>query len=344
MKKKRVYIDFAPVLACNSLFNLILSLRSDGKTTAIKRLIWGVFNDTGEVGVYCRRFKTEMTYELMFDWWLDLFNYWKATGYEKPEWNYKADKSGAYIQRAEGEPWEMVARFIPLSAAQKAKSSLTKGKYKNIYVDEYIPLDGRYLKNEVTYILDLYKTIDRETETNIIIVCGNKITAYNPICKYFNIVTLLDGLHTYMGGELSILSYFNNGNVEQNKQSRFGELVKGTAYEDFNNGLTLFDDNSIIIDEHHSNIVRYVFTVYDNYYALYHSGHGNSYCIDTFDKNKLMGRKPIAFECAPKGVKAIPWEEAKEVKEVIKDLRFNRKIAYSNMQVCDEFNYYFKKL
>ncbi|MCQ2398874.1 MAG: phage DNA encapsidation protein, partial [Clostridia bacterium] len=169
---------------------MILSDRSDGKTTNLQTMGIEGFDADGKARVFSRRFSTEITNEF-FDEVIKNVNNKNPALLEGRDYDFvKASKkhcAAMLLQPRDSDKKAKCFSFIPITQAGRLKSSLGYETHKDIFFDEYIPLDDRYTKNEVTSILEMYKTIDREHYTNRIIICGNKITQANPVFEFFNI-------------------------------------------------------------------------------------------------------------------------------------------------------------
>ena len=104
--------------------------------------------------------------------------------------------------------------------------------------DEYIPLDGKYVKDELTIALEFWKSIDRDREVVQFIILGNRITAFNPCFDYFDIDLEItkDKVRMYKNNTLAVQIYSNKEHREAREKGRFKDLIKGTAYEEYDSG------------------------------------------------------------------------------------------------------------
>lgn len=257
------YIDLNPIISRPSVFKVALSQRGDGKTTELKRIGLENFYKTGKAGVFVRRFTTEIEGDFLETFWNNIETAHnemldgravKCGGSRQKGW--WAAISGTGKDKSE---WHKVFSIVALSMAGKKKSAFDFKTHKNVYFDEYIPLDGIYLPKEVTKIFALYKTIDREKSSlenleNYILLCGNKITRFNPVFQYFNVTQWGSGINTYRNGQLDILIRKNGANAREAGNTPLGILTKGTDYEEYNAGEFLISYDNLISRER-SNIL-----------------------------------------------------------------------------------------
>ena len=226
---KTVYIDISAAEADErAIFKYVDSDRSDGKTTAAIRLCYDAFVATGKAGVICRRFAGEAGKLYAETLVSNLKKVREVKGEIRINGSPKKDGVSIFIDG------ERLALLVPLSRAGAIKSTLDKSAFGDIYIDEYVPIDGRYLKDEPEKILELYNTVDRRTFSTRVWVFSNRPTASNPIFSYFSVrIPPPYGLSRWKNGRLLILRVKNRGNMEQMKKSPLGELVEGTPYEDY---------------------------------------------------------------------------------------------------------------
>ena len=232
------YFSARFVLSKGALLNLILSDRSDGKSFDCKARALEDYEQDGSITIYLRRWKTEITEKMYKDWfeetWLNNEQYLRFSS-----WEFKYSKSGIKVRKSKKDDWDDIVYFIPLSIASKLKSQITNIKrIKIIDFDEYIPLDGRYIQNEVDQLLELWKSIDRDRNIVQIVLCGNKITPFCPIFDYFKIDLSIteDKIRMYKNNTLAVQIYSNKEHREKRQNSKFNDLIKDTNYEEYDSG------------------------------------------------------------------------------------------------------------
>lgn len=247
MKTYARYFSAKPLLSKGALFNLALSDRSDGKTFDIKyRTLEDYLKDKSQ-HMLIRRWSTEITTSMASTFFNEVFD-------KKPEMaaafegmEFKGTTSGVWLRPRvpEGEknthPWDQIIYLVPLTKAGKLKSNWDVKRIVEIDYDEYAPLDGRYIKDEMIYLLELYKSIDRDRYTTRLCVFGNKIDPFNPFFSFFGLDLSIDKnkMRTYRNGTLAVQIYSCLEHREHVAASPFNDLVAGTSYEGYNAGSIL---------------------------------------------------------------------------------------------------------
>ena len=265
---KKVYIDLKPVLADkNSIIKFVTSDRSDGKTTAIIYTVYDNFKQDGRIGVISRRYVEECN-ELWVNTLITNLQKVRQTG----TITYKGSpkKHGIHIYE-DGKEFAVV---VPLSRAGSVKSGFDIATHNGLFIDEYTPLNGRYLPEEPTKILELWRTIDRDTFTTYTLVMTNHVTLSNPLFSYFNVIPK-DGLTRYQDGRFLLLQIANKGNRNAVANSPLGELVKGTSYYDYAIGGALYSNDVHIMPKHTRNMLNFGISCNGRVYALYTAAGGN---------------------------------------------------------------------
>ena len=170
------YFSARYILSLGASLNQVLSRRSDGKTFDCKLRALEDYRDNKEITIYARRFKTEFTEQLCNHFFDELVVLSKYA--EFASWEFKGSKKGVKVKQ--GDEWDWIIMFCPLSTSSRMKSQLDPfiRRIRIIDYDEFVPLDGVYLPNEVKTILELYKSIDRDRDVVQLIMLGNKITDF----------------------------------------------------------------------------------------------------------------------------------------------------------------------
>ena len=160
------YFEGDYILQKGALLNIVLSDRSDGKTFDCKYRCLRDYKKDRSITIYLRRYKSEIT-PLMYNSWFDEVLS-KPKGKEFKNWKFKGSKRGIQVQTQEDGEWDFIVYFIVLSMSGKLKSQITEIERINIIdYDEFIPLDFRYLKDEVNILLEFYKSISISINTFI---------------------------------------------------------------------------------------------------------------------------------------------------------------------------------
>ena len=271
--RKTVYINIdAAVNNTDAIIKYIDSDRSDGKTTHIVRMSYDNMHECGKMGVVARRHKGDIT-KTYAETLLDNLRVVRPNVGELTFTGSPA-RDGIFLFE-DGTPF---AQVIPLSRIDSIKSTLDQKRHKNLYIDEYVPLSGRYLKNEVTDILETWFTIDRRTYTNDIYVFSNRPAISNPLFAYFKVIPRI-GLSTWKNGRFLLLRVVNRGNREQLKDSPFGELIEDTPYADYAyGGKGAVPVERLICRYHGKERLPFIIKQCDTCFAFYHAN--NALIID----------------------------------------------------------------
>lgn len=240
------------------------------------------FLTSGKTAVFARRFSTEIDADFFRAFEGNLRNEKDKTHFDtlrdrkfEVRGNQKKGYHAYITPQGEKAFYDRPAvSFYPLSMSTRKKSAFKWETHKNIYIDEYIPADGVYSRtkaNEMTIIAEWYKTIDRKHYDNYVLICGNKITRFNPIFQYFNITHWKKkGISSFQEGEFDLLVWSNEENIREEKESAFGRLMRGTDYESYNNGGFLSDGDPLIKKEHSKTKMCEV-VCGNNVYAAYYA-------------------------------------------------------------------------
>lgn len=232
------YFTAEYILSRGALINIVLSDRSDGKTVNTKVRILYDYMMYRYIGVYVRRYKTEITKSIRDSFFGQVFTIStsdkKILGIREFYKNAKftGNKDGIKVDFGNGPKW--ICFFVVLSMSSKLKSTLDD--YINsihiINFDEYVPLDGRYIPNEIDFILELYRSIDRDRDTVQLIILGNRVSPFMPILDYFDIsLSIINAkIRTYRNNTIAVQIYTSTEHVNKRKKSRFAELIDNTDY------------------------------------------------------------------------------------------------------------------
>lgn len=239
------YFTAREILGYGALWNLVLSDRSDGKTFNCKVRALEDYERAHETTLYVRRYDSEITPKMYNSFMNEVFEVEEFAHYGD-KYEFKHSKAGVEIRPAGSEknaPWDWLFYFIPLSKAGKLKSQLDITHIRTIDYDEYMPLDHRYLKDEMLLLAELWKSIDRDRDRTQVILLGNRIDPFCPFLSYFNIDISIDQpkLRLYRDNTLAIQIYANKEHRAQRKKSKFARLMAGTPYEEYDQGGILYN-------------------------------------------------------------------------------------------------------
>lgn len=238
MENKKVYIHLKPFVEDRTaIVRIILTERGDGKTTALLSTAFTRGKERGKISVFARRYVSHITDTYINTCITNLKKVLPNVG--KLTFSGSAKKDGVTLYE-DGEPRIL---FVALSRADAIKSAVDFDTHTDLYIDEFIPLDDRYLKDEAIKIIEIWRTIDRDhsrvagTAINFVMVAGNKVTAANPLFSYFNILPQMGVTHHRNG---TILCFLWKRKQPQNDEERMGDimddLTRGTSYNGYLHG------------------------------------------------------------------------------------------------------------
>lgn len=227
-----LYWDIKRTLSYNALFNFIIGSRSAGKTYGSLKYNVEKFIEHRDKGrepwqfLYVRRLSTELE-KLTKMRGGRLFN---AVQKEFPDHVLSAESN---ILKCDGE---VCGYSQPLSTASILKSD-SFPNVKMIVFDEFI-IDNRgtyhYLKDEVTKFLDLYETVARNRDV-ICLFLSNAVSVTNPYFDFFHLDKPMNGDIQRFGAAKDILvqNVVPAELMAIKKDSRFGNILKGTEYLEY---------------------------------------------------------------------------------------------------------------
>lgn len=338
-QQKRIFINLDGLKNSPSIIKFALTERNDGKTTCAKCMALESFFESGKTAIFARRFSTEFTEDFFTSFVCNERIEKALRGHEYKFEKATKEKTGAMLIK-DGETYKRAIAFVPMSKAGRLKSNFDWKTHKNLYYDEFIPLDGRYLKNEMQNILELYKTIDRGHYDNAVYIFGNKITRDNPLFQYFNITRWKNGLNSYQNGALSVLVWNNpkNNNLPQN--SRFNDLVRGTDYEEYNAGEFLLNTKHLI-QQQHSRVMLCRIADKGKLYGIYYAG--ASLVVD----NLHQGAPPSVTLCVapqPPNLCAVFLQANDDLNKILQSYKYNNALFFATELIAEKLQKFYKAI
>lgn len=278
-----IYYNFDKLFSYPFLMAFVIGERGCGKTFGSKVAMLKKFLKTGEQFIYLRRYKTELDTSLA-TFWNDLIdnNYF-------PDLELKVKKTKMLTQfTCNGK---ICGYAVPLSTANILKSTAFP-KVKTIIFDEFL-LDNasgtyRYLKNEVTMMLDVIETVGRLRDIQVLFL-GNALSITNPYFAYFNLdLPYNSEFRTFKDG-LIVVNYIRNLKYrEAKKQSKFGKLIESTEYGRYAIDNEMLRDNKHFIEKKPSDSIFWgVLVLNGNHIGIWQSKNGYVYLSHKFDPNTV---------------------------------------------------------
>ena len=250
---KNIYYNYDRLFSYNFLIAFVIGERGVGKSFNAKVAVLNKFLKTGEQFIYIRRYKTELDTALA-TFWNDL----QDNGYFE-DYRLEVRKSKMLTEfKCNGK---ICGYAVPLSTANILKSTAFP-KVDTIVFDEFL-LDNagtyRYLKNEVTLLLDVIETVFRLRDGKTILL-GNALNVHaSPYFAYWNLELPNDSreFRTFKDGAI-VVNYIRNLEYrEAKKKSRFGKLIDGTEYGKYAIENQVLRENNSFIEKKPANSTFY---------------------------------------------------------------------------------------
>lgn len=248
MRKQTMWWDIDRTASYNALFNFIIGNRGAGKTYGfLKRQIARFLKLSTEHHpyqfVYMRRHKSELK-KLTTAQNGRLFD---AVQKEFPDHELKAESD---VLTCDGIT---CGYAIPLSTSSMLKSD-SFPFVREIGFDEFI-IDNtktyHYLADEVRKFQDAYETIARPGNDitrpdTIVWFISNAVTINNPYFAEFHLSPPINGDIQRFGKtkDMLVQTVANQSLIERKKATRFGQMIKGTRYEEY-----AYDNQWLLDDE-----------------------------------------------------------------------------------------------
>lgn len=278
--KNDIYYNFDKLFSYNFLIAFVIGERGCGKTFNSKVAVLKKFLKSGEQFIYIRRYKTELDTALS-TFWNDI----EYNGYFANH-TLKVKKNKMLTEFVCDN--KVCGYAVPLSTANILKSTAFPN-VKTIIYDEFLLDNGgtyRYLKNEVTMMLDVIETVGRLRDIQVIFL-GNALSVTNPYFAYWNLELPYNSeFRTFKDGAI-VVNYIKNLKYrEAKKKSRFGKLIDGTDYGRYAIDNQMLRDNNNFIEKKPSDSVFWaVLVVNGQSIGIWESKTGYLYLSNKYDPN-----------------------------------------------------------
>ena len=123
---------------------------------------------------------------------------------------------------------------------------------KEIIFEEILEPKGKYLKDEITLLLEYYVTVDRYSGTRLFGL-SNLMSAYNPYFEYFGIRPFKQEFKWFKNKTLLVQNVKIEGMSDFVEQQRFYNLVAGTDYGEYLKNNTPWQDDNAFIEKRPQN-------------------------------------------------------------------------------------------
>lgn len=239
-----MYWDINKVLSYNALFNFIVGARGVGKTYGAKDFVIKDFINNGNQFVYVRRFREEMK---------KLSHFFEDIADKYSEHTLKYNRGEFIIDNFPA------GSALALSTA-KIEKSTPFPHVKTIIFDEFILDKGyhHYLPDEVTNFLELYSTVARDRDVRVFFL-SNALTVTNPYFLYFDLQLPYGKKSISCKNDILIEVIKDDEYSNHMKNTRFGKIISGTAYGNYNIDNEFYRDNYNFIGKK-SVTAKHIFT------------------------------------------------------------------------------------
>lgn len=227
-----LFWDISKPLGYQALFNFIIGNRGGGKTYGAKKHVIKRFLKTGEQFIYLRRYKQELK---------KIKTFFADIAAEFPDVEFKIKGNNFFING------ELAGYAVPLSTS-KIEKSVSYPDVTMIIFDEFIIDKGtyKYLSDEVTCFLEFYETVARIRDVQVFFL-SNAITITNPYFLYWNLKMPYNSDITCKN-DMLIQLVANPLFIDMKQNTRFGKIIRGTAYGDYAISNSFLRDNNTFIE------------------------------------------------------------------------------------------------
>lgn len=261
--KTHPYYSFNRVCSYNATYNFVVGGRGLGKTFGIKERAIRDYIRKGDMFIYMRRYKGELSKSKA--------TFFADVAYKFPKFVFRVHGYLAQMAVKDADPkdknaWQTIGYFIALSTGQSEKS-VSYPLVKTIIFDEFIIEKGaiHYLPDESTVFNNFYSTVDRWQDKTKVFFLANSVSIMNPYFQKYEIrpdqadengfIKKADGFVVahFPDSKLFAMSVF---------QTKFGKFIKDTdeEYADYAVGNNFADNHDGLIAPKDSN-ARYRYTI-----------------------------------------------------------------------------------
>lgn len=230
--KKKKYYDIKPLLKLDAEYNIIMGERSNGKTYSVLKTMLEHFMQTGEYGVYLRRYADEILPANI----KGLFQPFEKDleKMSKGKYNHIAYRGREYLigkYDFEKDKWEQKEQFCfaaALNTWENAKGP-DRGVVGTILFDEFLSR-RYYLTNEFLSFQNVLSSFMRDRAGAKVFLVGNTVSFYSPYFEEFG----LENIKDMQVGDLVCFTYDNGAKIAVQYTESVGEDKESAKFFNFN--------------------------------------------------------------------------------------------------------------
>lgn len=265
------YYDPYRVITKNRLMNFITGGRRIGKTYGFKKALLKLCLSKGYKMAYVRRRKTELD---------NMMSYLDKLADDPDFKGYKFEEKRVQGVRTLKVNDEVVVSMYALSQSANMRSSGDFANYQYILFDEFLPEDGRYIRDEVDRLLNVIETIFRENSSGQVFCIANAKKLNNPYFEFFDTYPRNKEFTYNTDKSLLIQIVDMVAPSKIDKDAPFEKLIKGTSYGDMSTNNMFLDDNDDFIEKRPVESIELATLELDGkLYGLWVAKHGTMYYI-----------------------------------------------------------------
>lgn len=263
--EEKDYYDGGRLLSYNAPITMACGVRSTGKTYFFKRRNIRKFITDGERWIYLRRYDEQVKAILRRKdkFFSDLMANDEFKGYE-----LRLNGRTMEVRRTwgEDESWQSMGNLLALSSYENEKST-TDAQLCTILFEEFIKERKRvpYIENEVSSLMNLWETADRQEDRVKIQMLGNAADMNNPYFLEWDIRITPDmPRFTRWRDNTIALEYFSEVSeafTERMESSNIYKVTKGTAYSRYAHQNVFQHSDSTFIYETKPSAAKHVCTI-----------------------------------------------------------------------------------
>lgn len=240
------------LLSYNYLLSFVCGGRGIGKTFGFSRYVANRFIKRGEQFIYLRRFKPEIK-KGMRDFFDPLY---KNLPDEFKDIDMVSKPNNTFEING-----QIAGYGMALSTYLQNKSSNFPDVTTVLFDEFLLPKKSnlQYLPDEMMAFLNMLDTIFRNRDNCRCICLSNAMSIVNPYFTFFKAQP--NENHEFYKNDKIVIEFPDSTKfANYRRQTKFGQLVSGTRYDDFAIGNKFMDDNETFI-ERKSKMARYLFNI-----------------------------------------------------------------------------------